>query len=117
MDFSNYKVDCKSTSGTCQFLRHLVISWPSKNQNSVTTSTTNVKYISAKSYCAQVLWIKQTLVDFGLNFDHIPFYYDNINAINLIKNPIQHSRTKHIEIRHYCIHDLMQKKKIRCSIL
>ena len=74
----------------------------------VAISTTKAKYIAACACCAQVLWMEQTLEDFGLHFDHIPIRCDNTSAINLTKNPIQHSRTKHIEIRHHflCDHTL-----------
>ena len=61
--------------------------------------------MAAGSCCAQILWMKQTLEDYGLKYDHIPIRRDNTSAINLTKNPIQHSRTKHIEIRHHFIRD------------
>ncbi len=56
-------------------------------------------------YYSQILWIKQQLRDFKISLDHIPIKCDNTNAINLTKNPIQHSRTKHIDIRHHFIHN------------
>jgi len=63
------------------------------------------EYIAAGSCCAQILWIKQQLEDFGLQINKVPLLCDNTNAINLIKNQVQHSRTKHIEIRHHFIRD------------
>ena len=65
--------------------------------------------MAAESCCAQVLWIKQQMKDYGLYFDHIPINCNNTSAINLSKNPIQHLRTKHIEIRHYFLRDHVQK--------
>ncbi|KAH9689830.1 Integrase catalytic domain-containing protein [Citrus sinensis] len=108
-DFAGYKVDRKSTSGTCHFLGHSLVSWFSKKQNSVALSTTEAEYIAAGSCCAQILWMKQTLRDYGIILDHIPILCDNTSAINLSKNPIQHSRTKHIEIRHHFLRDHVQK--------
>ncbi|KAH9802698.1 hypothetical protein KPL71_001497 [Citrus sinensis] len=108
-DFAGYKVDRKSTSGTCHFLGHSLVSWFSKKQNSVALSTTEAEYIAAGSCCAQILWMKQTLRDYGIKLDHIPILCDNTSAINLSKNPIQHSRTKHIEIRHHFLRDHVQK--------
>ncbi|KAF7145183.1 hypothetical protein RHSIM_Rhsim04G0045300 [Rhododendron simsii] len=67
------------------------------------------EYVAVGSCCAQVLWMKQQLEDFGLFFDHIPIKCDNTSAINLTKNPIQHSRTKHIDIRHHFIRDHVQR--------
>jgi len=103
--FAGFKIDRKSTSGTCHLLGSSSISWHSKKQACVALSTTEAEYITAGSCCAQSLWIKQQLSDFDINVSHIPLLCDNTSAINLTKNPIQHSRTKHIEIHHHFIRD------------
>ena len=69
----------------------------------MTLSTAETKYIVVGSCCAQSLWIKQQLSVFGLTLSKIPLLSDNTSAINLTKIPVQHSRTKHIEIRHHFI--------------
>ena len=69
------------------------------------------KYVAAESCCAQVLWIKQ-LEDYGMSQTKIAIKCDNTSAINLSKNSIQHSRTKHIEIRHHFIRDHVQNEEI-----
>ena len=79
----------------------MLISWFPKKQNSVALSTTKVEYISTSSCCAQVLWMKQQLKDYGIGIDSILIKCDNTSAICLIKNLIQHFRTKHIEIRYH----------------
>ena len=104
-DYGGCKIDRKSTSGTCQFLGVNLISWHCRKQNSVALSTAEAEYVAAGSCCAQVLWIKQQLEDYGVVQSKIPIKCDNTSAINLSKNPIQHSRTKHIEIRHHFIRD------------
>jgi len=104
-DFAGCKVDRKSTSGTCHLLGSSLISWNSKKQSCVALSTAEAEYIAAGSCCAQTLWIKHQLSDFGLNLSKIPLLCDNTSAINLTKNSVQHSRTKHIEIRHHFIRD------------
>ncbi|KAH9724999.1 hypothetical protein KPL70_007704 [Citrus sinensis] len=116
-DFAGYKVDRKSTSGTCYILGHSLVSWFSKKQNSVALSTTEAEYIAARSCCAQALWMKQTLRDYGINLEQIPIKCDNTSAINLSKNPIQHSRTKHIEIRHHFLRDHVQKRDIALEFI
>ena len=116
-DFTGYKVDRKSTSGTCYILGHSLILWFSKKQNSVALSTTEAEYIAAGSCCAQSLWMKQTLRDYGINLEQIPIKCDNTSAINLSKNPIQHSRTKHIEIRHHFLRDHVQKGDIALEFI
>nr|AAK53851.1 Putative copia-like retroelement [Oryza sativa Japonica Group] len=104
-DYVGCKVDRKSTSGTCQFLGRSLVSWSSKKQNSVTLSTAEAEYVSARSCCAQLLWMKQTLRDYGLNVSKIPLICDNESAIKIANNHVQHSRTKHIDIRHHFLRD------------
>ncbi|GMI76746.1 hypothetical protein HRI_001343900 [Hibiscus trionum] len=111
-DYGGCKIDRKSTSGTCQFLGSMLVSWFSKKQNSVALSTTEAEYISLGSCCAQVLWMKQQLLDYGVKMETIPLRCDNTSAICLTKNPIQHSRTKHIEIRHHFIRDYVSKNDV-----
>src|SRR4051812_34236268 len=111
-DFVGCTLDRKSTSGTCQFLGSCLTSWSSKKQNSVALSTAEAEYVAAGNCVAQILWMKQTLEDFGLSYDHIPVLCDNTSAINIAKNPIQHSRTKHIEIRHHFIRDHVSRGSI-----
>ena len=82
---------------------HSLTSWFCKKQNSVALSTIEAEYIAAAGCCAQLLWMKQQLQDFGFHNDHIRIKCDNTSAINFSKNPFQHSRTKHIEIRHHIL--------------
>nr|CAN69069.1 hypothetical protein VITISV_007586 [Vitis vinifera] len=111
-DFASCKVERKSTSGTCHFLGHSLVSWHSKKQNSIALSTAEAEYIAAGLCCAQILWMKQTLSDFNLIFEHVPIKCYNTSAINISKNLVQHSRTKHIEIRHHFLRDHAQKGDI-----
>ena len=111
-DYAGCKVDRKSTSGTCQMLGRSLVSWSSKKQNSVALSTAEAEYISAGSCCAQLLWMKQTLLDFGITFEHVPLLCDNESAMKIATNPVQHSRTKHIDIRHHFLRDHVQKGDI-----
>ena len=112
MDFSGCKIDRKSTSGICHILGHSLVSWHCKKQNSVVLSTEKDKHIVFGLGCAQVLWMKQTLSNFGLKFFHVLIKCDNTSAISLSKNLMQHSRTKHIETRHLFLRDHAQKEGI-----
>ena len=80
-------------------------------------STTEAEYITDSLACSQVLWIKQTLKDFGLNYSTTTIYCDNTSAINLSKNPIQHSRTKHIEVKHHLLRDHVLKGDISLNFI
>jgi len=104
-DFAGCKLDRKSTSGTCHLLRSRFISWHNKKQARVALSTAEAEYIDVGSCCAQILWIKKQLEDFGLKINKVPLLCDNTSAINMTKNQVQHSRTKHIKIRHHFIRD------------
>ena len=111
-NFVGCKIERKITGGIFHFLRHSLVSWHSKNQNLVALSTAEAEYIAVGLCCAQILWMKQTLSDFDLSFKHVPIKCDNTSTINISKNLMQHSRTKHIEIRHHFLRDHAQKGDI-----
>ncbi|GJW37745.1 hypothetical protein Tco_0060665 [Tanacetum coccineum] len=69
-----------------------------EKQTALAISTTEAEYVSAGKAYQQALWMKQALIDYGVRLDDIPIMCDNKGAIDLSKNPVQHSRTKHIEI-------------------
>jgi hypothetical protein len=79
----------------------------------VALSTAIAEYISVGSCCAQFLWMKQTLLDYGVKLKEIPLLCDNESAIKIANNPIQHSRTKHIDIRHHFLRDHVSKGDIK----
>ncbi|GJS14775.1 retrovirus-related pol polyprotein from transposon TNT 1-94 [Tanacetum coccineum] len=84
-----------------------------KKQTVVATSTTEVEYVAAASCYGQVLWIQNQLLDYGYNFMNIVINIDNNSTICIIENPVQHSKTKHIEIRHHFIRDCNAKRLIQ----
>jgi hypothetical protein len=104
-DYVRCKVDRKSTSGTCQFLGRSLVSWSSKKQTSIALYTAKAEYVATDQCCVQLLWMMQTLQDFGYNLSEVPLLCDNESAIRLADNPMDHSRTKHIDIRHHLLRD------------
>jgi hypothetical protein len=104
-NYAGCKVDRKSTSGTCQFLGQSLVSWSSKKQNYVALSTVEAEYVAIGSCCAQLLWMRQTLKGYGYTMNRIPLLCDNETAIKIAYNPCEHSRTKHIDIRHHFLRD------------
>ncbi|GJT28044.1 putative ribonuclease H-like domain-containing protein [Tanacetum coccineum] len=114
-DYAGATQDRKSTTGGCQFLGNRLISWQCKKQTVVATSTTEAEYVAAASCCGQVLWIQNQLLDYGYNFMNTVIYIDNNSTICIIENPVQHSKTKHIEIRHHFIRDCNAKKLIQIA--
>ncbi|GJV55532.1 retrovirus-related pol polyprotein from transposon TNT 1-94 [Tanacetum coccineum] len=93
----------RSTSGSIQLLGDRLVSWSSKRQKSAAISSTEAEYIALSGCCAQVLWMRSQLTDYGFGFNKIPMYCDNKSAIALCCNNVQHSRSKHIDIRFHFI--------------
>ena len=94
-----------STSGSCQFLGSRLISWYSKKHQTVSNSTVEAEYIAAGSCCAQILWIRNQLRDYGFMLSKIPILCDNISVIAISNNLVQHPRTKHIDVRYHFIRE------------
>ncbi|GJT44455.1 putative ribonuclease H-like domain-containing protein [Tanacetum coccineum] len=111
-DYSGSNLDRKSTTGRCQFLGQRLILWQCKKQTIVATSTTEAEYVAAANCCGQVLWVQNQLLDYGFNFMNTKIHIDNESTICIVKNPVYHSKTKHIEIRHQFIRDCYKKKLI-----
>nr|GEZ90274.1 ribonuclease H-like domain-containing protein [Tanacetum cinerariifolium] len=95
----------RSTSRSVQFLGERLISWSSK---SAAISSTEAEYIALSGCCAQILWMRLQLLDYGLRFNKIPMYCDNKSAIALCCNNVQHSRSKHIDIRYHFIKEKVE---------
>jgi hypothetical protein len=98
-------VDKKITSGTYQFLGRSLVSSSSKKQNFIILSTAKAEYVTTGSCCAQLLWMRQPLKDYGYTMNHVPLLCDNESAIKIAYNPCEYSRTKHIDIRHHFLRD------------
>ncbi|GJU49914.1 putative ribonuclease H-like domain-containing protein [Tanacetum coccineum] len=111
-DYSGASLDRKLTTGGCQFLGRRLISWQCKKQTIVANSTTEAEYVAAANCCGQVLWIQNQMMDYGFNFMNTKIHIDNESTISVIKNPVAHSRTKHIEIRFHFIRDCYEKRLI-----
>ncbi|GJZ29313.1 retrovirus-related pol polyprotein from transposon TNT 1-94 [Tanacetum coccineum] len=111
-DHAGDYVDRKSTSGICTFVGCCLTSWFLKKQTAPVISTTEADHVSKGKACQQALWMIQALIDYDVRLDDVPIMCDNKGAIDLSKNPMQHSRTKHIEIRHHFLRDNVKKGQI-----
>nr|GEX55081.1 retrovirus-related Pol polyprotein from transposon TNT 1-94 [Tanacetum cinerariifolium] len=100
----------KSTSGGIQFLGgDKLVSWSSKKQECTSMSSAEAEYVSLSACCSQVLWMKTQLTDYGFHLDKIPMYCDSKAAIAISCNPIQHSRTKYIDVCYHFIKEKVEK--------
>nr|GFB96403.1 retrovirus-related Pol polyprotein from transposon TNT 1-94 [Tanacetum cinerariifolium] len=106
--------ECKSVDSTKYrgMIGCCLTSWFSKKQSALAKSTTEAEYVSAGKACQQALWMKQALIDYDVRINDVPIMCDNKGAIDLSKNPVQHSRTKHIEIHRHFLRDNVQKGHI-----
>nr|GFA88117.1 retrovirus-related Pol polyprotein from transposon TNT 1-94 [Tanacetum cinerariifolium] len=89
-----------------------LVCWSSKKQNCVSISTSESEYVAVSSCCAQVLWMRTQLADYGFFYDKVPIYCDSKSAIAISCNPVQHARTKHIDVRYHFIKDHVEKGTI-----
>ncbi|GJX97657.1 retrovirus-related pol polyprotein from transposon TNT 1-94 [Tanacetum coccineum] len=78
------------------------------DHKSTAISSTEAEYIAMSGCCAQILWMRSQLTDYGLGFNKIPMYCDNKSAIALCCNNVQHSRSKHIDIRFHFIKEQVE---------
>jgi hypothetical protein len=89
--------------------------WASKKQNSVALSTVKAEYIATGHCCTQLLWMRQTLRDYGYKLTKVPLLCDNESAIRMADNPVEHSCTKHIAIRYHFLRDHQQRGDIEIA--
>nr|GEY36502.1 retrovirus-related Pol polyprotein from transposon TNT 1-94 [Tanacetum cinerariifolium] len=92
-DHAGFQDTRRSTFGSVQFLGERLISWSSKRKKSAAISSMEAEYIALSGCCAQILWMRSQLSDYGLGFNKIPMYCDNKSAIALCCNNVQHSWT------------------------
>jgi hypothetical protein len=122
-DWASDKVDRKSISGGVAIFYNGPISWASKKQNSVATSSAESEYIAMAMFVKQGRWIAQVFKDLGMpeyiadNGDTVQMLGDNQGALALAKNPHLHERSKHIDICYHFIRDLTEKAKINVKYI
>ncbi|GKE91157.1 hypothetical protein Tco_1572252 [Tanacetum coccineum] len=112
-DYAGSSLDMKSTTRGYQFLGKRLISWQCKKQTLIANSTPEAEYVAAANCYGQVLWIQSKILDYGFNFMNTKIHIDNESTICIVKNPVFHSKPKHIEIRHHFIRDSYKKKLIQ----
>ena len=90
------------------------MSWRTKKKNCISQSTAEAEYVAATVNCSNIVWLKQILPGIKSEIkDPVVIYCDNTNAINISKNPVMHSKTKHIAIKYHFLRELVQEKEFR----
>jgi hypothetical protein len=117
-DWANCVDERKSTSGGAFFLGDSLVAWLSKKQGSISLSTTEAEYIAAATCCTQILWMIQTLADLKVTYtDPIPIHCDNTSAISVSKNPVLHSKTKHIPIKYHFLREQVTNRVVQLNYI
>ncbi|GKD90872.1 retrovirus-related pol polyprotein from transposon TNT 1-94 [Tanacetum coccineum] len=101
------------TFGGIQFLGNKLVSWMSKKQDCTAMSSVEAEYVALSTSCAQVMWMRTQLKDYGFNYNKILLYCDSQSAIAISCNPVQHSRTKHIHTRYHFIKEQVKNGIIK----
>lgn len=117
-DWAGSLDDRKSTSGFVFCLGSNVISWSSKKQKTIALSSAEAEYIAATDAACEAIWLRRILTDLQQEQKEATIIYcDNMSAISMTKNPVFHNRSKHIELRHHFIRQLVQKEEIQLEFV
>jgi hypothetical protein len=116
-DWAANKIRCQSVTGYLFKLADGIISWHSHAQQTVARSLTEAEYMALSNCSHQAVWIKTMIKKLGIVFKTVPIYCDNQGASFIASNPVQESRTKHIDIRYHYIHELVGAKKVETMFM
>ncbi|GKA99870.1 hypothetical protein Tco_0827864, partial [Tanacetum coccineum] len=103
----------KSTSGGIQLLGDKLVSWMSKKQDCTAMSSAEAEYVALSASCAQVMWMRTQLQDYGFNYNKIPLYCDSQSAITISCNPVQHSHTRYHFIKEHVENGIIELYFVR----
>ncbi|MCO5609880.1 hypothetical protein L7F22_064113 [Adiantum nelumboides] len=103
----------RSTSGYVFTLAGGAVSWRSRLQDCVTQSTTEAEYVAASKACKEAIWLGRLVTDLGIK-EHVPMLHcDSQSAIQLARNPVYHSKTKHVDVKYHFIKEMLEDNRIQ----
>ena len=113
-DWAGDTVDRKSTTSYCTFINNNLIDWQSKKQTTVALSSTEAEYMAITEVTKEIMWLRAILTELSIEVrTPITIYVDNQSAIKISENDTAHHRTKHIDIRHHFIRDVINSGVIK----
>nr|GEX76496.1 ribonuclease H-like domain-containing protein [Tanacetum cinerariifolium] len=113
-DWGGCPTTCRSTFGYCVFLGNNFLSWSSKRQFTISRSSAEAEYRGVAYTVAETCWLRNLLRELHTSLSTATLVYcDNVSAVYLSSNPVQHQRTKHIEIDIHFVRDLVFTGRIR----
>jgi hypothetical protein len=116
-DWAADKIWRWSVTGYFFKLANGIISWHSHAQKTIALSSTEAEYMAISDCSRQAVWIKTMIEELVIRLKAIPVYGDNQGSIFIASNPVQESRTKHIDIRYHYIHELVGAKKVELMFM
>jgi hypothetical protein len=115
-DWAGDLTDRKSTTGYCTYVNNNLISWQTKKQSTVALSSTEAEYMAISDVIKEVMWMRILLTELDLKIETpTMIYVDNQSAIKISENDTAHDRTKHIDIRHFYIRDLIESGEVKLA--
>jgi len=113
-DWGSEKSDRKSLTGYCTFINKNLISWATRKQQTVALSSAEAEYMGISELVKELMWLRILLKEMNMNVETPSIIYvDNQAAKKISENDSDHDRTKHIDIRHYFIRDLINNNEIK----
>ncbi|GKA52033.1 ribonuclease H-like domain-containing protein, partial [Tanacetum coccineum] len=113
-DWAGCPTTRRSTSGYCVFLGNNLLSWSAKRQSTLSRSSAEAEYRGVANAVAETCWLRNLLRELHTPLSSATLVYcDNVSAVYLSSNPVQHQRTKHIEIDIHFVRDLVAAGQVR----
>jgi hypothetical protein len=113
-DWAGDRKTRKSVSGFVVYFAGAPICWKSKTQPTVALSSCEAEYVALTVAAKEIMWLVQFFEEIGNKVEQPVFVFgDNTASIALAKDPVHHERTKHIDIKHHFLRDLVMGKKLR----
>lgn len=102
----------RSTSGYVFTLAGGAVSWRSRLQTCITQSTTEAEYVAASEACKEAIWLGRLVIDLGIKGETPMLHCDSQSAIQLARNPVFHSKTKHVDVKYHFIREMLEDKQL-----
>ena len=113
VDWAGSITDRKSTSGYFTFVGGNLVTWRNKKKKVVARSSAEAEYRGMAHGLCEMLWLRNLMTDLGFKPEYaMNLYCDNKAAIDIAHNPVQHDRTKHVEVDRHFI-----KEKLETEII
>jgi hypothetical protein len=116
-DWAGDPIDCRSIAGYAFTIGRTAVSWASKKQQTVALSSTKGEYMASTIATCEAIYLRRFLNELGLAQPAVTLLLDNQSAMHLARNPVHHSRTKHIDIQHHFIREKLESGDIKLEYI